>query len=142
MSGSRRSTTQQSNGRSPAASQRLGAGADRRDLDVVVQQQLDDALPLDVVVLDHQQPLLVRRDVGLDAIEGVLEVLGRGRLDQVRERAVRQAVLPLLLDRQHLHRDVARRRIELQVVEHGPAQHVGQEHVERDRGRQVLLAPA
>ena len=66
------------------------------------------------------------------------EVLGRRRLDQIRERAVRQAVLALLLDREHLHRDVARRRIELEVVEHRPAEHVGQEDVERDRGRQVL----
>ena len=63
MSGSRRSTTQQSNGRSRKPLQRLGAGADRRHLDVIVAQQLDDALPLDLVVLDHQQPLLVRRDV-------------------------------------------------------------------------------
>ena len=77
-------------------------------------------------------------DVGLDAVERVLEVLGRRRLDQVRERAVREAVLPLLLDREHLHRDVPRRRIELQVVQHRPAEHVGQEDVERDRGRQVL----
>ena len=52
---------------------------------------------------------------------------------------MRQPVLPLLLDREHLHRDVARRRIELEVVEHGPAQHVRQEDVERDRRRQVLL---
>ena len=82
--------------------------------------------------------LRVRRDVRLDAVERVLEVLGRRRLDQVGERAVRQPVLPLLLDRQHLHRDVPRRRIELQVVQHRPAQHVGQEHVQRDRGRQIL----
>ena len=45
------------------------AGADGRDLDVVVAEQLDDALPLDVVVLDDQQPLRVRRDVSLDAVE-------------------------------------------------------------------------
>ena len=81
-------------------------------------------------------------DVGLDAVERVLEVLGRRRLDQVRERAVRQPVLPLLFDREHLHRDVAGRRIELEVVEHRPAEHVGQEDVERDRGRQVLRARA
>ena len=61
MSGSRRSTTQQSNARSCSDVERLGAGADRGDLDVVVRQQLDDALALDVVVLDDQQPLLVRR---------------------------------------------------------------------------------
>ena len=37
--------------------ERLGAGADGRDLDVVVREQLDDAVALDVVVLDDQQPL-------------------------------------------------------------------------------------
>ena len=63
MSGRRRSITQQSNAPLAQHLQRLRAGADRRDLDVVVQQQLDDALALDVVVFDHQQPLLVRRDV-------------------------------------------------------------------------------
>ena len=86
-----------------------------------------------------QQPLLVRRDVGLDAIEGVLEVLGRRRLDQIGERPVRQPVLAFLLDRQDLHRNVARRRIELEVVEDRPSQHVRQEDVQGDGGRQILL---
>ena len=140
MSGSRRSTTQQSNALAREHIERLRAGADRRDLDVVVLQQLDDAVPLDVVVLDHQQAFLVRRDVVLDAIERLLEILGRRRLDQIRERAVRQAVLPLLFDRQHLHRNVPRRRIELQAVQHRPAEHVRQEHVERDRRRRYCLA--
>ena len=142
MSGSRRSTTQQSNDRSSQERQRLGSGSGRGDFDVVVRQQLDDALALDVVVLDHQQPLLVRRDVGLDAIERVFEVLGRRRLDQVRKGAMGQPVLALLLDRQHLHRNVTRRRIELEVVEDGPSQHVGQEDVQRDGGRQDTASPA
>ena len=43
--------------RSSSAVERLGAGADRGDLDVVVIEQLDDAVALDVVVLDDQQPL-------------------------------------------------------------------------------------
>jgi hypothetical protein len=48
-------------------------------------------------------------------------------------------MLALFLDRQHLHWNVPRRGIQLQVVQHRPAQHVGQEHVERDRGRTILL---
>ena len=63
MSGSRRSTTQHSNGRSFMHLERLGAGADGRDLDVVVHQQLDDALPLDVVVLDTSSRFLCGADV-------------------------------------------------------------------------------
>ena len=99
MSGRRRSSTQQSNGSSRSASSASSPVPTADDLDVVVPQQLDDRCALDVVVLDHQQPLRVRRDVSLDAVEraprGPSVV---GRLDEVRERAVRQAVLALLLD--------------------------------------------
>ena len=61
MSGSRRSRRSSRTASVAEHVERLGTGADRRDLDVVVQQQLDDALPLDLVVLDDQQPLRVRR---------------------------------------------------------------------------------
>ena len=45
----------------------------------------------------------------------------------------------LLFDREHLHRNVTRRRIELEVVQHRPVPSMsGQEHVERDGGRLVL----
>ena len=74
----------------------------------------------------------------LDPVECVLRDPRSCRLDEIGKRSVRQAVLPLFLDRQHLHRNVPGRRIELQVVEHGPAEHVRKEHVERDRRRQVL----
>ena len=63
MSGSLRSTTQQSNGPFMQHRQCFGARADRGHFDVVVKQQLDDALTLDIVVLDHQQPFLVRHDI-------------------------------------------------------------------------------
>ena len=103
----------------------LGPGRDGLDLDVVVPQQLDEALAFDVVVLDDEQTLLVRRHVGLDAIERRFEVLGGRRLDQVRERAMGESVLPLLLNGDHLHGNVTRRRVELETVEDGPPQHVG-----------------
>ena len=78
------------------------------------------------------------RDEGLDPVEALLQAVGRRRLDQVGEGAVGQAVLPLFLERDDLHGDVPRGRIELEVVEHGPAEHVGQEDVEGDGGRAVL----
>ena len=52
---------------------------------------------------------------------------------------MRQAVLALLLDRQHLHGNVTRGGVELEVVQHRPPQHVGEEHVERD-GRRTVFA--
>ena len=67
-----------------------------------------------------------------------LEALGRGRLGQEAERAAREAVLPVLVERDDLHRDVAQRRVLLELAEHRPAEHVGQEDVERDRRRAVL----
>ena len=109
------------------------ARADTHDFDVVVRQQVDDARALQVVVLDDQQAPHLRRDVRLQPVERALEIDGRRRLHEVREGAVRQPVLLLFLDREHLHGNVPRGRVELQVVEHRPPQHVGQEHVEGDR---------
>ena len=47
-------------------------------------------------------------------------------------------MLSLSVDRQHLNRNVARVRIELQAVQDRPAQHVRQEHVEDDCRHPVL----
>ena len=44
----------------------------------------------------------------------------------------------VLVGGQDLHRDVPRLGFLLQLVEHGPAEHVGQEDVERHRRRQEL----
>ena len=47
--------------------------------------------------------------------------------------------MPVFVQRQHLHGNVPGRRILLQMVQHRPAQHVGQEDVERD-GRGMEFA--
>ena len=101
-------------------------------------EQFDDGLPLDVVVLDDQQPLGARGGEVLEAVERGLQALGGRRLDEVGEGAARQAVLALFFQRDDLHRNVPRGRVELEVVEHRPAEHVGQEDVERD-GRRAEL---
>ena len=41
--------------------------------------------------------------------------------------------MPVLIQRQHLHRNVPGGRILFQMIEDGPAQHVGQEHIQRNR---------
>ena len=69
----------------------------------------------------------------LDALESLFEAVGGRLLDEVRESAVGQAVLALFFERDDLHRNVARRRIELELIQHGPAEHVRQEDVERNR---------
>ena len=67
------------------------------------------------------------------------DALGRGRLVDEGERAARQRVLAVLVERDDLDRNVPRQRIVLELAQHGPAQHVRQEHVERDRRRLELL---
>ena len=101
-------------------------------------EQLGDAHLLGAVVL-HQQTLAARLGVFLDARQGGFDTLGRGRLGDEREGAARQAVLAVLVERDDLHRDVPRERVLLELAEHVPPQHVGQEDVERDRGRLILL---
>ena len=68
--------------------QRLGARRRRGDADVVMGEELGEPLTLPVVVHDDHEPLGVRRDVGLEAVEGLLEVLGRRRFHQIGECAV------------------------------------------------------
>ncbi len=54
---------------------------------------------LDVVVLDDQQPLGAWGGEVLDAVERRFQALGGGRLDEVGERAVCEAVLAFFFQR-------------------------------------------
>ena len=94
------------------------------------------------IVLDDQQALAprLRRNV-LILVKRGFEALGRGRLGDERECAARKPVLPILVQRHDLHGNVPRVRVLLQLAQHGPAQHVGQEHVERYRGRLDTRGP-
>ena len=102
-------------------------------------EQLGDAQLLGLVVLDHQQPPAARLGEFLDLRERVGDAFRRRRLVDEGEGAARKPVLAVLVERDDLHRDVPGQRILLELAEHVPAQHVGQEHVERHRGRLVLL---
>ena len=102
-------------------------------------QQLRNAHLLGPVVLDHQQALASRLRVFLDAGESRLHAFGGGRLGDEGERTAGETVLAILVQGDDLHRDVPRQRVLLELAEHGPAQHVGKEYVERDGGRLVLL---
>ena len=94
------------------------------------------------IVFDDQQPLAARLRVLLDARERRIEIFGRCRLGDEGECAARQAVMPVLIERQHLHGNVARPRILLEMIQDRPSEHVGQENIERDRGRVDTPAPA
>ena len=103
------------------------------------REQLADRHLFRLVVLDDQQPLAARLGVFLDLRQRFRDALGRGRLVDKGERAARERMLAVLVQRDDLHRNVPGKRVVLELAQHGPAEHVGQEHVERHRGGLILL---
>ena len=91
------------------------------------------------VVLDDQQLLAPRLAEVPDAGHRALQALGARRLGDEREGAAGQTVLAVLLQGDDLHGDVARGGALLELTEHRPAEHVGQEYVERDGGRVIVV---
>ena len=110
---------------------------DGRDLYVVVlEQRFEPQAPVRMV-LDDQESLVPLLGVALDPSERGLEAGSRRRLGDERERAARKSRLPLFVDGDDLDRYVSSLRIAFELAQHGPSEHVGQEQVERDRGRLV-----
>ncbi len=102
-------------------------------------EQLPDAELFRRIILHDQQPLAAGLGVFLDLRQRRAHAFGRGRLVDKGKRAARQRVLAVLVERDDLDRDVPGQRVVLELAEHGPAQHVGQEDIERDRSRLELL---
>ena len=102
-------------------------------------EQFGDAHLLGSVVLHDQQALASGLGIFLDLRQRRADALGRRRLVDEGERTARQRMLTVFVERDDLHRNVPRQRIVLELAQHGPAQHVRQEHVERNRRRLELL---
>ena len=135
ISGRRRSSTTQSKVSSLTELKRFTAGRRDRYVDILVAQQFANAELLGGIVFHHQQPLAAWRRVFLDARQRRLNLFRRRRFGDECKCAARQAMVPILIERQHLHGNMTRRGILLQMIEHRPAQHVGQEDIQRDRRR-------
>jgi hypothetical protein len=119
--------------------QGLFTRADGHDLDVVIADQLHDGVPLLLVVLDHQERLVLPLQEALDLGEGIVERLLRHRLLHLGERSRAQSAAGLILGGDDVHRDVAGDAVVLETVEHRPPFHVGQGDVERDGVGTVTL---
>ena len=91
-----------------------------------------------VVFNDQQTPPPRLREIP-DLCQCLGNAFACRRLGDERERAARQSMLTIFVQRDDLHGYVARQRVLFELTEHVPAQHVGQEDVERYRGRLVLL---
>ncbi len=117
--------------------QRARAGIGRHDFYIVGSQQFGDALALGFIVFDQQQTLAARLGVALDAGKGILQAFRGGRLLHERKRAARQTVMAILVQGDDLHGNVPCGRILLELAQYRPAEHVGQENIERYGGRMM-----
>ncbi len=103
-----------------------------------MSQQLRYAQLLGGIIFHHQQALAAARGVVLDPGQGGLQALGCGGLGYEGESPAGQSVLPVFVQRDDLHRDVPGGRILLQLTQDRPAEHIGQEDVQRDCRRPEL----
>src|ERR1700679_2924281 len=96
----------------------------------MVQQRFDtQALPR--IVFDNQKLLASWGRVLADASDRGCQAFGRGRLGDKCESPMRQTVVPVFVQGKHLNRYVAGSWILLQMIQHRPAEHIGQRHIER-----------
>ena len=119
--------------------ERLLARGDGRRLDVVVADELDDALALAVVVLDDDEVLDAAIDEAAEIAEGLLERLLRGRLLQEGHGAELEARACRWSSAEMMWMGMWRvLGVVLEAIEDRPAVGVGQPQVERDGGGLVL----
>ena len=109
----------------------------RDDLHVAVVEQLPDALALPLVVFDDQHAPQALRELRFELLERVDQLLALDRLQRVADRAALERLLRVVGDRDHVHRDVARLRVALELIEHAEAGVVRQVDVEQDRARPI-----
>lgn len=119
--------------------QGLRIRSDAGDVDVVMSEKRSDAQPLRLVVLHEQQLLATRLGIGLQARQRLAEAFRRRRLAHEGESAARKSMLSILVQTDDLHRNMPRLWVLLELAQHRPAEHIGQENIERDRRRLVFL---
>ena len=106
--------------------------------DIVRLQQLDNALPLNVIILDHKKSFGSGGDKCFHSIEGTLQVPCSRRLDQIGKRAMGETMFWLILHRNDLDWNVASFWRQFQVVKHGPPEHIRKEDIQGDQAGPVL----
>ena len=77
----------------------------------------------------------VCENLRLELPDRVDQLLALDRLERVADRAALERLVRVVVDRDDVHRDVARARVALEPVEHAEARMVGQVDVEQDGAR-------
>src|SRR5207247_11109762 len=86
--------------------QRLATSGRYRDVDIVVPEQLANTQLLRRIIFHYQEPLASGRCVVLDPSQRDVKVVGARGLSDKRKCTSRQAVTSILIERQHLYRNV------------------------------------
>ena len=91
-----------------------------------------------VVVLDDQHAAqALCENFASSRCSASTSSLALDRLERVADRAQLERLVRVVGDRDDVHRDVARARVALELVEHGEAGVIGQVDVEQDRARPI-----
>src|SRR6202007_2972562 len=109
-----------------------------RYIDVIVPQEFPNTELLGRIVLYNQQALASRRRVLFDSRKSSFKLFGSCRFGDEGKCSACQTMVAIFVEGQHLDGDVPRGWILFQMVEHRPAQHVGQKNVEGDGGWMIL----
>ena len=114
--------------------QGLLSGGGDLNIYILVSEQFLNTKLFARIVLYNKQALATRRSIFFDAGEGGIQFVGSRWFVHIGERAAGQAMLAILIHRQHLNRNVPHRGVLFEVVENGPSQHIRQENIERYSG--------
>src|SRR5690242_267036 len=105
------------------------------NINVVMPQKSADTDLLGWIVFHDEQLFPARCGELLEAINRPAQFRRSCRFNHISKGSARQAMMPAVIHREHLHRDVASRRILLEMIQDGPPQHVRQEDIQRYGGR-------
>ena len=102
------------------------------DVHIAAAEQVAHALALALVILHHQHAAQVLGELGLQPLQGVDQFLALDGLERVADGTPPHGFLRIVRDRDHVHGNVARGRVALELVQHAQAREIGQVDIEHD----------
>ena len=102
------------------------------DVHIAAAEQVAHALALALVVLHHQHAAQILGELGLQPLQGMDQFLALDGLERVAHGAAPHGLLRIVGHRDHVHGNVARDGVALELVQHAQAREIGQVDVQHD----------
>jgi hypothetical protein len=111
----------------------FGARSHVRNLYAFARKQLSDAVTLTLIVLHHEHPADVLLKLRLEPLEGRHQLLALYWFQRITHGPETERLLAEVRDRHHMHGNVARARVALQLVQDLQTGAIREVHIENDR---------